>query len=160
MLRTSCLLFASAAACLWSATARPQTPWGGDDTGFLLPPKSAAAKCEAGAAKAEGKLAQCIIKCHMHRVPIAACRLTVTQRRQRELTRAARLTALERSRAASRAAKARWVTPRWAVREARRQIGEVLRRVRRVPVRPLIPATPPPQAASVDAAEAVRVMQE
>ena len=61
--------------------------------------------------------------------------------------------------AASRAAKARWAT-RWAVPEARRQIGEVLRRVRRVPVRPLIPATPPPQAASVDAPEAVRVMRE
>jgi len=50
--------------------------------------------------------------------------------------------------AASRAAKARWAT-RWAVPEARRQIGEVLRRVRRVPVRPLIPATPPPRARGI-----------
>jgi hypothetical protein len=43
------------------------TPFGGDDTGFLPPPKSTSAKCEAGAAKAEGKLIACIQKCHASR---------------------------------------------------------------------------------------------
>src|SRR6516162_1428803 len=49
--------------CLPSAHA--QTPFGGDDTGFL--PPAADAKCEAGAAKAEGKLIACILKCHASR---------------------------------------------------------------------------------------------
>ena len=49
------------------ASARAQTPFGGDDTGFVPPPKSATAKCEAGAAKAENKLISCIFKCHANR---------------------------------------------------------------------------------------------
>jgi hypothetical protein len=53
---------------LWGASARAQgTPWGGDDTGFIPPAKSATAKCEAGAAKAEDKLIACIFKCHASR---------------------------------------------------------------------------------------------
>jgi hypothetical protein len=43
------------------------TPFGGDDTGDVPPPKSASAKCEAGAAEAEGKLIACIDKCHASR---------------------------------------------------------------------------------------------
>src|SRR6516165_4166185 len=43
------------------------TPFGGDDTGDIPPPNSASAKCEAGAAKAEGKLIACIDKCHASR---------------------------------------------------------------------------------------------
>src|SRR6516162_2667492 len=46
-------------------SARAQTPFGGDDTGFL--PPAANAKCEAGAAKAAGKLIACIDKCHASR---------------------------------------------------------------------------------------------
>jgi hypothetical protein len=49
------------------ASARAQTPFGGDDTGLIPPPKSPIAKCEAGAAKAEGKLIACILKCHASR---------------------------------------------------------------------------------------------
>jgi hypothetical protein len=53
---------------LWVASARAQgTPWGGDDTGFIPPAKSATAKCEAGAAKAANKLVSCIFKCHASR---------------------------------------------------------------------------------------------
>jgi hypothetical protein len=43
------------------------TPFGGDDTGFVPPAKTATAKCEAGAAKAEAKLEGCIGKCHASR---------------------------------------------------------------------------------------------
>ena len=50
---------------LWVASARAATPFGGDDTGFVPPP--AAAKCEAGAAKATGKLVACIMNCHASR---------------------------------------------------------------------------------------------
>src|SRR6516165_7870796 len=50
---------------LWVAPARAATPFGGDDSGFVPPP--AAAKCEAGAAKAAGKLVACIMKCHASR---------------------------------------------------------------------------------------------
>jgi hypothetical protein len=52
---------------LWVTSARAQTPWGGDDTGLIPPAKSATAKCEAGAAKVEGKLNSCIFKCHASR---------------------------------------------------------------------------------------------
>jgi hypothetical protein len=67
MFRTACLIAALSAGLLWVGTARAQTPWGGDDTGFIPPPKSATAKCEAGAAKATGKLIACISKCHASR---------------------------------------------------------------------------------------------
>ena len=50
---------------LWVGTARAQTPFGGDDTGFV--PPAANAKCEAGAAKAVDKLIACILKCHASR---------------------------------------------------------------------------------------------
>ena len=50
---------------LWVASARA-TPFGGDDSGFI-PPNAAVAKCEAGAAKAVGKLSACILKCHASR---------------------------------------------------------------------------------------------
>jgi hypothetical protein len=52
---------------LWGASARAATPWGGDDTGFIPPAKSPAAKCELRAAKAESKLVSCILKCHASR---------------------------------------------------------------------------------------------
>jgi hypothetical protein len=42
-------------------------PFGGDDTGFVPPPKSATAKCETGASKAAAKLVACIFKCHDRR---------------------------------------------------------------------------------------------
>src|SRR6516225_10689886 len=70
MLRTACLVAALSVGLLWVGTARAQTPWGGDDSGFLLPPKSASAKCEAGAAKAAGALQQCIKKCHASRASL------------------------------------------------------------------------------------------
>src|SRR5262249_42923830 len=50
---------------LWAGGARAQTPFGGDDTGFV--PPAANAKCEAGAAKAVDKLIACIDKCHASR---------------------------------------------------------------------------------------------
>src|SRR5262249_55064874 len=50
---------------LWAGGARAQTPFGGDDTGFV--PPAANAKCEAGAAKAVDKLIACILKCHASR---------------------------------------------------------------------------------------------
>src|SRR6516225_4069733 len=50
---------------LWVGTARAQTPFGGDDTGFV--PPAANAKCEAGAGKAVDKLIACIMKCHASR---------------------------------------------------------------------------------------------
>jgi hypothetical protein len=52
--------------CVGSASAQG-VPFGGDDTGFVPPPKSATAKCEAGAAKATNKLISCIFKCHANR---------------------------------------------------------------------------------------------
>jgi len=39
-------------------------PFGGDDTGFVPPPKSDVAKCESKASKAASKLIACILKCH------------------------------------------------------------------------------------------------
>jgi hypothetical protein len=39
-------------------------PFGGDDTGFVPPPKSDVAKCETKASKAAAKLVACIFKCH------------------------------------------------------------------------------------------------
>ena len=39
-------------------------PFGGDDTGFVPPAKSAVLKCEAKASKAMVKLMSCIQKCH------------------------------------------------------------------------------------------------
>ena len=48
------------------ASAPAQTPFGGDDTGFI--PPAADAKCEAGAAKAADKLIACILMCHASRV--------------------------------------------------------------------------------------------
>ena len=51
-------------------TARAQTPFGGDDTGFVPPAKSAIGKCEAGAGKAVDKLIACILKCHASRASL------------------------------------------------------------------------------------------
>jgi hypothetical protein len=65
MFRTAFVVAALSVSLLWVGAARAQTPWGGDDTGFIPPP--AAAKCEAGAAKAWGKLIACISKCHTSR---------------------------------------------------------------------------------------------
>ena len=50
------------------ASARAQTPFGGDDTGIVPPAKSPTAKCESGAAKAADKLIACILMCHASRV--------------------------------------------------------------------------------------------
>ena len=66
MLRTVSVVVALSVG-LWLASARAQAPWGGDDTGFIPPPKSPTAKCEAGAAKAANKLISCIFKCHADR---------------------------------------------------------------------------------------------
>lgn len=43
------------------------TPFGGDDTGDLPPPKSAIAKCEDTVNKLVGKAVACVIKCHASR---------------------------------------------------------------------------------------------
>jgi hypothetical protein len=82
-------------------------------------------------------------------LPRPRCALTPAQRRQGGLTRAVRLTPLERSIAAMRAARARWASSRWASPAARQQIGQALLRARRTPTPrrdrvPLIPAKPPP----------------
>jgi hypothetical protein len=66
MFRTVSVL-AALVVGLCVASARAQTPFGGDDTGIIPPAKSPIAKCEAGAAKAEGKLIACILKCHASR---------------------------------------------------------------------------------------------
>ena len=66
MFRTGSVL-AALVVGLWVASARAQTPFGGDDTGFIPPAKSPTAKCEAGAAKAADKLRGCIFKCHANR---------------------------------------------------------------------------------------------
>src|SRR5262249_52449198 len=63
MFRTVSVL-AALVVGLCVASARAQ-PFGDDDTGFI--PPAADAKCEAGAAKAEGKLIKCILKCHADR---------------------------------------------------------------------------------------------
>ena len=42
----------------------PNPPFGGDDTGFVPPAKSATAKCESKVSKAAAKLVACIFKCH------------------------------------------------------------------------------------------------
>ena len=65
MLRAASVVAALSVGVLWMGTARAQTPFGGDDTGFL--PPAADAKCEAGAGKAAGKLIACILKCHASR---------------------------------------------------------------------------------------------
>jgi plastocyanin len=65
MLRYVSAVAALSVGLLGVGTARAQTPFGGDDTGFL--PPAADAKCESGAAKAAGKLIACILKCHASR---------------------------------------------------------------------------------------------
>ena len=65
MLRYVSAVAALSVGLLWVGTARAQTQFGGDDTGFI--PPAADAKCEAGAAKAQGKLIACILKCHASR---------------------------------------------------------------------------------------------
>ena len=65
MLRSVAAVAALSVGLLWVGTARAQTPFGGDDTGFV--PPAAIAKCEAGAGKAVDKLIACILKCHASR---------------------------------------------------------------------------------------------
>jgi hypothetical protein len=71
---------------------------------------------------------------------------TRAQRRQGGLTRAGRMTPLERSLAAMQASRARWRAQRWASPAARRLLGQALLQARRTP-KPrrdaLIPAAPP-----------------
>ena len=67
MMRSVSVVAALSVGVLWMGTARAQTPFGGDDTGFIPLAKSATAKCEAGAGKAAGKLIACILKCHASR---------------------------------------------------------------------------------------------
>ena len=67
MLRYVSAVAALSVGLLWVGTAGAQTPFGGDDTGLIPPAKSPTAKCEAGAAKAQGKLTACILKCHASR---------------------------------------------------------------------------------------------
>ena len=69
MLRTVGVV-AALSVGLWVASARAQAPWGGDDTGFIPPPKSPTAICEAGAAQAANKLIGCIFKCHSSRAAL------------------------------------------------------------------------------------------
>src|SRR6516164_3059597 len=65
MLRSVAAVAALSVGLLGVGTARAQTPFGGDDTGFV--PPAANAKCEAGAGKAVDKLIACILKCHASR---------------------------------------------------------------------------------------------
>jgi hypothetical protein len=50
------------------AMAATLPPWGGDDSGWLPPPKSPLEKCESTVAKKAAKLVQSITKCHQLRV--------------------------------------------------------------------------------------------
>jgi len=60
-------IFASAlSGALAMAATLP--PWGGEDTGWLPPPKSPLEKCESAVAKKTAKLLSSITKCHQLRV--------------------------------------------------------------------------------------------
>jgi hypothetical protein len=83
-----------AALGLWAVSARAQTPFGGDDTGFIPPAKSTIAKCEAGAAKAEGKLIKCILKCHADRASGKLADNTAEESCEKSLTTGKSCTAL------------------------------------------------------------------
>ena len=63
---TKLMLVAMVAGVLVTAAAWAQTPFGGDDAGFLPPSKQAAA-CENGLAKALAKALVCVAKCHQAR---------------------------------------------------------------------------------------------
>src|SRR5436309_11308622 len=54
------------AVALAAGTAVAQTPFGGDDAGFI-PPNKDIAKCENSVAKNVGKAAACILSCHKKR---------------------------------------------------------------------------------------------
>ena len=93
MFRTVSVL-AALVVGLWVASARAQTPFGGDDTGLIPPPKSPIAKCEAGAAKAEGKLIKCILKCHADRASGKLADNTAEESCEKSLTTGKSCTAL------------------------------------------------------------------
>src|SRR6516225_10222121 len=92
MLRSVAAVAALSVGLLWVGTARAQTPFGGDDTGFL--PPAADAKCEAGAAKAAGKLIACILKCHASRASGKLADDTAEDNCEKGLTNAKSCTAL------------------------------------------------------------------
>ena len=94
MLRSVSVVVALSVGLLWVGNARAQTPFGGDDTGFIPPAKSTTAKCEAGAGKAADKLIACILKCHASRASgkytapaTAVVRGTFSQVGSRQITR-------------------------------------------------------------------------
>ena len=60
------MLIAVVAGTLAGGVALAQTPFGGDDEGFV-PPSKRAAKCENAIAKALAKSIVCIAKCHQAR---------------------------------------------------------------------------------------------
>jgi hypothetical protein len=64
MFRTASVGAALSVGLLVAIASAANPPFGGDDTGFIPPAKSAIAKCEAGASKAAAKLVTCIAKCH------------------------------------------------------------------------------------------------
>jgi hypothetical protein len=85
-------------------------------------------------------------------LPRRRYRFTVAECRRGGVTRAASMTAMERSVASMRAVRVRWTHPRWASAAVRRRVALALVRARRgeaaacpMPGRvPLIPAKPPP----------------
>ena len=64
MFRTASVGAALSMGLLVATAGAANPPFGGDDTGFVPPAKSATAKCEAKASKAAAKLVACITKCH------------------------------------------------------------------------------------------------
>ena len=63
---TKRLLLTIVALGMLGGVALAQTPWGGDDDGFI-PPDKASASCENALAKALAKAVVCVAKCHQSR---------------------------------------------------------------------------------------------
>ena len=66
MIMKRLLLIAVMAGVLGRGGAMAQTPWGGDDEGFI-PPNKAITTCENAIAKALAKAVVCVAKCHQAR---------------------------------------------------------------------------------------------
>ena len=63
---TKRLVLTAVALGVLGGVALAQTPWGGDDDGFI-PPDKTSASCENALAKALAKTVVCISKCHQAR---------------------------------------------------------------------------------------------
>jgi len=63
---TKRLVLTAVAVGVLGGVALAQTPWGGDDDGFI-PPNKTAASCENAIAKALAKAVVCVAKCHQAR---------------------------------------------------------------------------------------------